>query len=260
MKQSKKSPLKDKPLRYVGQSLDEQIDKLINEDAAPYVLICFFIVYWAGYEWWRYFKHPPPSPILATFFAVLVVLFSVYRIRKILKKVKKLKLGRDGERAVGQFLDDLRGNGHRIFHDIIGENFNIDHVIISKKGIYVIETKTYSKPENGSPKIYFDGKKQKVESLGELTKPIIQVNAASNWLKNILKETTGKMFTVKPVILFPGWFVESTKEAKKSNIWALNPKALPAYIENQPDIISQEDLMLASYHISRYIRTTEASG
>ena len=259
MKQKKKSPLKGKPLRYVGQSLDEQIDKLINEGAFPYVFICLLVVYWAGYEWWRYYKHPKPSPGFATLFALIVLLVSFYNIRKILKKLKSLKLGRDGERVVGQFLDGLRENGHRIFHDIIGENFNIDHVIISKKGIYVIETKTYSKPESGNSKIYFDGRKLVVEALGELTKPIAQVNAASNWLKNILRETTGKKFAVKPVILFPGWFVESTKEGKKSNIWVLNPKALPVYIENQPDTLSTEDVMLVSYHISRHIRIVEAS-
>jgi hypothetical protein len=33
MKQNKKSPIKAKPLRYAGQSLDEEIDKLINEEA-----------------------------------------------------------------------------------------------------------------------------------------------------------------------------------------------------------------------------------
>ncbi|MFP7753462.1 nuclease-related domain-containing protein [Thermodesulfobacteriota bacterium B35] len=259
MKQSKKSPLKDKPLRYSGQSLDERIDKLINEDALPYVFVCILVIYWSGYEWWRYFKNPPPNPIIATIFAVMVILFSIYKIKKILNKVKRLKLGRDGERAVGQFLDELRGKGHRIFHDIVGDSFNIDHIIISKKGIYVIETKTYSKPIGVNAKIYFDGKILDVEGLGELTNPVVQVNAASNWIKNILQETTGKKFYVKPVILFPGWFVESIKEGKKSNIWVLNPKALPVYIENQSDIISQEDLMLASYHISRYIRTTEVS-
>lgn len=259
MKQNKKSPLKGNPLRYVGQSVDEQIDKLINEEAMPYVIICLLIVYVAGYEWWRYFKNPSPSPIHYTIIAVIVILFSIYKLRKILKKVENLKQGRDGERAVGQFLDNLRENGYRIFHDIIGENFNIDHVIISKKGIFVIETKTYSKPENGNSKIYFDGKKLKIESLGETTKPINQVNASSNWLKSLLIETTGKKFTVKPVILFPGWFVHTTKEGKRSNIWVLNPKALPTFIENQPDIISQEDLNIVSYHISRYIRTTESS-
>jgi len=31
MKQKKKSPIKEKPLRYVGQSLDERINKLLKE-------------------------------------------------------------------------------------------------------------------------------------------------------------------------------------------------------------------------------------
>ena len=87
------------------------------------------------------------------------------------------------------------------------------------------------------------------------TKPIIQVTSASKWLKNILSESTGKEYPVKAVILFPGWYVESTGEGKRSSIWVLNPKALPKFIKNQPDVISQEDMMLASFHISRYIRT-----
>ena len=255
MKQKKKSPIKDKPLRYVGQSLDERINKLINEDALPYLIVCFFIIYWAGYEWWRYFKNPPPSPKTVTFFAVAFILFSVYRVRKILKEVKAVKLGREGERAVGQYLENLREKGHRIFHDLLGDNFNLDHVIISRKGIYVVETKTYSKPEKGDSKIGFDGRQLSFKGQAPISKPLVQVTAASKWLKNILKESTGKDFPVKSVVLFPGWFVESTREGKKSDIWVLNPKALPTYIENQPDIIIQEDMMLASFHISRYIRT-----
>lgn len=259
MKQKKKSPIKDKPLRYVGQSLDERINKLINEDAVPYLMATFLLVYLAGYEWWRYFRNPPPFPKTVTFVAVMFFLFCVYRLRKILKEVKAIKLGRDGERAVGQYLENLRENGHRIFHDLVGDNFNLDHVIISRKGIYVIETKTYSKPAKGEAKIGFDGERLTIKDLWVQTKPITQVNAASNWLKNILLETTGKDFSIKPVILFPGWYVESTEQGKKSCVWVLNPKALPSYIENQPDIISQEDMMLASFHISRYIRTKETS-
>ncbi len=255
----KKSPIKDKPLHYVGQSLDERLHKLINEDAVPYLLTCFLMVCLAGYEWWRYYRNPPPSPKTITFLASLFTIFCIYKVRKILKEVKAIRLGRDGERAVGQYLENLREKGHRIFHDIVGDNFNLDHVIISRKGIYVVETKTYSKPVKGEAKIGFDGKKLKIKALGVQTKPITQVSAASNWLKEILLETTGKKFSIKPVILFPGWYVESTEQGKKSPVWVLNPKALPSFIENQPDIISQEDMMLASFHISRYIRTKETS-
>jgi len=94
--------------------------------------------------------------------------------------------------------------------------------------------------------------------IGVQTKPIIQVTSAAKWFKDILKETTGKEYSVKPVILFPGWYIESTGKGKNSEVWVLNPKALPAFIENLPEVISQEDMMLASFHISRYIRTKEA--
>ena len=259
MKQKKKSPIKDKPLRYVGQSLDERINKLIYEYAIPFIISGFMMMCFAGYEWWRYFKNPPPFPKTATLAAVMFVLFCVYKVRKIFKEVKAIKLGRDGERVVGQYLDNLREKGHRIFHDLLGDNFNLDHVIISRKGIYVIETKTYSKPAKGEAKISFDGEKLTIKDFEIQSKPITQVKAASNWLKNILLETTGKSFLVKPVILFPGWYIEYTEQGKKSKIWVLNPKSLPGFIENQPDIISQEDLMLASFHISRYIRTKVAA-
>jgi len=258
MQTNKKSPLKDKPLRYVGQSLDEEINKLISEDAASYLFACGLMIILAGNEWWRYFRHLELSPRLYTVLAAIFICFSFYKIRKILKKVKSLKLGRDGERAVGQYLESLRENGCRIFHDLLGENFNLDHVIISQKGIFVVETKTYSKPAKGEPSISFDGKSLQIKGIGKINEPVIQVISASKWLKRILTETTGKIFSVNPVILFPGWYITSTVEGKKSGIWVLEPKALPTYINNQPDLLSQSDMMLASFHVSRYIRTKEA--
>ena len=259
MNPKKKSPIKDKPLRHVGQSLDEQIDQLMNDDCLKYFMFGFVVVWLAGYEWWRYFKNPPPSPKTMTFFAVLISLFCSYKIWKILEKVKKLKLGREGERAVGQYLECLREKGYRIFHDILGENFNLDHVIISKKGIFVVETKTYSKPEKGEAKIIFNGEELSINGFVGQDKQVFQVKAATKWLQRVLVETTGKEFCVQPVILFPGWYVESTSKGKESGIWVLNPKALPAYIENKAEILSQDEMMLASYHISRYIRTKEAT-
>ncbi|WP_457573420.1 nuclease-related domain-containing protein [Desulfolithobacter sp.] len=257
-KAEKKSPLKGKPLRYVGQSLDEQIDKLINEDALSYFLVSCLMVSLAAIEWWRYYKHPEPSPRLYTFLALLWISFSIYKVRKILKQVQKLKLGRDGERAVGQYLENLRESGCRVFHDLLGDNFNIDHVIISEKGIFVIETKTYSKPSKGAPSIVFDGSFLDIKGVGKKTEPVTQVVAAANWLRKVIAATTGKNFFIKPVILFPGWYVTMTAQGRKSGIWVLEPKALPKFIQNHPPLLSQADMMLASYHISRYIRAKEA--
>ena len=258
MKSEKHSPLKSKALRYAGKSLDERIDKLINDDALPYLLMSIFLILMAAYEWWRFYaNNPPPAPKFVTSIAILVVVFSFYKIRKISKEIKNIKLGREGERAVGEYLDLLREKGYKIFHDIIGENFNIDHVIISTKGIFSIETKTFSKPNNNDAKIRFDGKNITVEGLNIKKNPITQASASSTWLTELLKASTGKNFTVKPVVVFPGWYIETTEEGKQSNCWVLNPKALPKYIDNENQSISEEAVSLTSYHLSRYVRAKE---
>ena len=42
-------------------------------------------------------------------------------------------------------------------------------------------------------------------------------------------------------------------------VWVLNPKALAAFIENEPVCVRDEDLHLAKYHLSRYIRSPWAA-
>lgn len=258
MRKKSTSPIKEKTLRHPGQSLDEKLDKIIIEDVVSYYYLGIGFLLWAGYEWLQYYFKSPPNPVLPTIIAMVATPYCAYKLIKIYKETRLIIQGREGERAVGQYLESLRADGCVVFHDIIAENFNLDHVIVSKKGIYVIETKTYSKPEKGEAKILFDGEKLSIQGSGRYNQPVIQVSSASTWLKNTLKTSTGKTFVVKPVILFPGWFVESTEQGKKSSTWVLNPKALPAYIKNQPEIISQEDVQMAVFHLCRYIRVKEA--
>ena len=165
-------------------------------------------------------------------------------------------MARDGEKAVGQYLSDLREKGYRVFHDIVGKGFNVDHVVICEKGIFTIETKTYSKSSSGKSVIHFDGETITVN--GKLAKrdAVEQAQAQAYWISEVLKESTGKAFPVKPVIVFPGWFVESAKGKNPTDLWVLNPKALPSFLSNEPLRIQPEDVKLVAYHLSRFIRTS----
>ncbi len=107
----RKSPLKGKPLRYVGQSLDERIDKLIDEDALPYMLTSFFMLLVAALEWLHYLGNIAPSPRIITLIAVIFTIYSGYKVHITRKKIKSTKLGRDGERAVHDQCRDTPG-GH----------------------------------------------------------------------------------------------------------------------------------------------------
>jgi hypothetical protein len=251
----KRSPIKSKPLRYPGESLDQEILRLQDEIFTKYGVYAAFFITLALLEWLRYATNALPNPWIYSIVAFIVVAFTTYKVLQIKQRIKLLELGRDGERAVGEYLERLRSKGYAVFHDIVGEGFNIDHVVFAPTGVYAIETKTRSKPAKGSAKIIYDGKKILVDGLELERDPIIQSKSQSEWLISILHESTGKMFPVQPVILFPGWYIENKVPQSTGSVWVLNPKALPSFIENSKLKVSESDLHMASFHLSRYVRS-----
>jgi len=253
MKIKTKSPIKDKPLRYVAQSADEAIDDLLNEKVFFYwmaAVICLMVVLW---EWVRFYNPLNHQPILLSAVCGIFMVFCGYKIYKHIKKLKGLKLGRTGERVVGQYLETLRESGAQVYHDILGDKFNVDHVVISNKGIFVVETKTYSKPAKGNAVIKYDGERVLINGRESKTDVITQAKAAASYIKKILKDSTGKEFETFPVVLFPGWFVEGAGN-KKGKLWVLEPKAFRTFVDTQKVILQDEDVNLTSYHLSRHIR------
>lgn len=154
-----KSPLKSKPLRNPGQSVDERIHDFITEDTLPYMIVAAACVLLVVMEWYRWATNSPPFPVPLTVIAVFVLLYTGIKVVIAMKKIRALRLGRDGEKAIGQYLELLSANGVKVFHDIPGEGFNLDHVVIDKSGIYVIETKAFSKPEKGKTIVTYGGER-----------------------------------------------------------------------------------------------------
>lgn len=255
MKQKTKSPLKDKPLRNPGQSIDESIDKLINDEALKYIIISTFCIVLAITEWWRWYANLPYSPGIYTAIAIMATAYSSVKLVKAKKQLINLKLGRDGERVVGQYLESLREEGCKIFHDIVGDAFNIDHVIISKHGVFIVETKTYSKPTNKEPTIKYNGIELLINNNQPMKDILTQAKAEANWLKNMLNESTGKAVQVKPVIVFPGWNIDNKDAGFNPEVWVINPKAISKFIPKSGMELSQYDVSLFTFHLSRYIRT-----
>ncbi len=250
-----KPPIKDRPLRNPGQTLDRRIFDVILDQQIKYVIYGMAVWLALVFNWIYHFSRKPIPPFWFTLFALTFFAYCYYKIKTATKEIEPLKQGRDGEKAVGQYLELLREQGVKVFHDIPGDNFNLDHVLVASSGVYVVETKTYSKPDKGETRIIYTGDTLIHHNGLKDAKPLIQVKAAASWLKQIIKESTGKEFDVKMIVLFPGWFIEPTAESKQSDVWVLNPKALPAFISNSGIQLSGEDVGLISFHLSRFVRT-----
>lgn len=113
---SLRSPLKERPLRVAGQSVDDEIRRLLVDEAFPFAIAAVLAVYLVAFEWLRLVLKT--SPWVMTLVAAATLGYSIYRLAQLGKRLRDLRLGRDGERAVAELLDELKAAGAVVFqHD-----------------------------------------------------------------------------------------------------------------------------------------------
>ncbi len=223
-------------------------------DSGLAIILCVFLLVIELFQWLAAI----PTTVMVGVSAVLLLAATAFYLPKMLKEraeVGRLRTARDGERAVAECLDLLKKEGHNVFHDVVGADFNIDHVVVGPKGVFTVETKTLNKRVSHNTKLYFDGESVRVGDAELPDNPVVQARAQAEWFRKTLFDSTSKIFAVKPVVVFPGWFVERTARAG-SDAWVLEPKALQAFLRNEPDRMAPEDVSLVSFHLKRYIRAS----
>jgi hypothetical protein len=158
---------------------------------------------------------------------------------------------REGERAVAQCIDRLRVGGAQVFHDVRGDGRRLDHVIISRRGVFVVETRALPKPWPKA-KVYVEGRKLLVAGKYLEHDPRTGAADAARWIEAFLKKTTGKRFPARAIVAFPGWYVQQNDPP--GSVWVIEPKALPALLDHEAPTVPTADVALAAWHLSRYVR------
>ena len=182
--------------------------------------------------------------------SVLCVAFAIWKFRKVRREIETWRLGENGEQYVGQILEaEMRPLGYDVFHDMqidkSGRKMNIDHVLIGKNGVYLVETKTWRKPERGSPEIeYKNGvlykAGQKVDD-----RPIREAFGLAKEASRLFHDITGRSYYVKPILVFAGWYHRANM-THDSPILFLNEKRLSSFLpkHNPKSIPSDGDIAL----------------
>ncbi|MGS2722162.1 nuclease-related domain-containing protein [Porticoccus sp. GXU_MW_L64] len=195
-------------------------------------------------------------------FAVTGVLFAIgglCDLARRFKRIQVLRLGYECELAVGQELDQLMLKGFRVFHDIPAEGFNIDHLVVSPAGVFVVETKGRSKRKSSRKnpktefKVVYKNGVLKFPGWQEVL-PIKQAQSQAKWVRNWLTKATGFEVLSLPVIVLPGWYVQ---QASKPDIPVLalgfverfftkfNPGTRP---------LSEQKIQQISYQVEQRVR------
>jgi len=145
---------------------------------------------------------------------VAVAVYCGYQIRSLLRRgdqMDRWRLGLDAEMAAGQELDQLMRRGAVVFHDLAGDKFNIDHVVVAPQGVFAVETKGYRKPNRdggaADATVIYDGEALKFPDWSG-TWPLRQAMRQARWLSEWLTSATGEKIEVAPVLTLPGWYVD----------------------------------------------------
>lgn len=256
----RKNPISTYLLRSPGQSLLNEAED-ISIDLFSYLLITPFI---SLYFYASYLSSKKSNILLIMFGVSLVVavLFVGKKIINLSNKREKLRLGYDAELAVGQELNLLMRHGFYVFHDVNLKNtlseFNIDHVVVGKTGVFAVETKGRSKPVESigkdSSKVLFDGKKL-IFPQWEEDKPVEQAKRQATALQKWLTSAVGESITTIAVIALPGWFTSTTK---KTDIALINGKNPEKFFNMPRDVVlSEKQIKQIAHQLESLCRNVE---
>jgi hypothetical protein len=250
----RRAPIEQRSLPQAGESLSDTVRERWIDMIFWAVLPIFLGTLCLG-EWIRFWTKAPPSPGVATFVFVAGSGFCGWRALRIYRDLTPSLMAIRGERTVGELLETLRSSGYRVFHDITQEGYNIDHAIIGPAGVMSIETKTHSKPQRGNPSVTFDGETILIDGFKPDRDPVVQAKASAGRVRKILLDNTGVEIRVMPVVLYPGWWVDSS--VKGDDILVTNPKYFSKWIVGRSRKLSDDKINQLAAAMDSYLRRRE---
>jgi Nuclease-related domain len=256
-------PVSERMLRPPGESLRLKIRDL-DEKADYYFMMCIVVGALLGICMFSLpvqLKRMPPVVAILMLCVLVSPWVAYYSIRafRTLKERSNYQPGFDGERFVGELLNQLMLEDCRVFHDFPADKKgNIDHIVVAPAGVFVIETKTLRKqdapPGKRDNTIVFDG--QRLEFPHETHDyGLQQAKDNARWLSTWLGSATGEKVFVRPILAFPGWWIESRYNGE--DIKVVNPKQIRSVVFSYDTTLSEEQRKRIIHQLDQKCRDVE---
>ncbi len=234
-------------LRIPGGSLLRRLDNL-NEQInlyGVYVIVLPLIIYSTLISY-SYFTDTKPSPSviwISILSGTAIIAYFVFALVKLLSQRRSIRLGYEGELAVGQELNRLMLQGYWVYHDFPAATFNIDHIVVGSSGVFAVETKTRAQgtARNRSLEatVTYDGRMLTYADTTDF-ETIEQAEQQADWLSTWLETATGEPIAVRAIVTLPGWVVKRTSA---DGIPVVNPRQFASLFEHiKPRPLSEKML------------------
>ncbi len=159
----------------------------------------------------------------------------------------RMAQGRHGEKLIAHALDHLVRDGATTFHGVMPKPAkigDIDHILIHRSGIYVIETKMWNGRGKHAPRIVV----RNDEVVSKFARPCHQARRGAKWLAEAYEKHSGQFHFVQPIVAMPGCEIVQPVPAKTP---VLNGAALVKHIRSRPDRLKHQQMI----DFARFVRS-----
>lgn len=169
------------------------------------------------------------------------------------------QLGLLGEQITGAELDSLQTNEIRAYHDLVftkdGRRWNVDHVLLTVRGILVIETKARRKKNVGGKfpdGLTYDGRQITFPNGERDRQALQQVQRNAEDLQGLTRRWTGgETVPIFPVLVYPGWKVKRTASG---GVYVVGHDKLGQLLPLQGEMIYPKTLAILKENLDRECR------
>lgn len=212
----KRLPFTQKILRPPGESLRIrliELDEKFNERFVQLFLAVYSPLAMAGLVALQGVHVTVAVWITVVVIALVASIWCTYRLWKVINVRRRIRLGFEGERHVGEALNQLMLVGYRVFHDFLITDKprrirNIDHIVIGANGVFAVETKTRRKikAETGAKVTVLEDALQYPWGIDR--DDLAQAQQDARWLSDWLSKMSERPVNVRSLLVLPGWFID----------------------------------------------------
>jgi Nuclease-related domain len=236
--------------RRAGESLSEERERRVYDKLPVIVFLPFTFWFVFFVTMLQQSNAVLRQPLFWLIFAIIFTVLSAVWFWRLFPIARRFNRGERGERHVADVLEELRSDGYRPIHDIVGDGFNVDHVLVGPGGIFAIETKYRS----GKGQITFrDTEGVFVGDRLEEKDCLKQARANARDIRQLIQENCGSREWVTPIVVFVGdWKIRNAWRDTDTRVFT--PDGLLRYIRNQQPQLTRRDIELIASHLDRSAR------
>lgn len=166
-------------------------------------------------------RPPEGMPAYAVWgIAALLLAAWVFFLVRGLATARALRFSARAHAALGNAFERLAGQGHRAFHDVWLGNTFLDHVVVGKRGLFVIQVAA-RRPPKGAEAVRLHNRRLQYQDGAGTVGPVLRAERGARELATQAGRWLGHRINIRAAVAVPGW---KAMPVKSGDILLLNEK------------------------------------